>query len=113
VAEVHAFSQAPETDRLLRAAIDERRLVAFTLKGLSRRAEPHDYGILNGAAKLFFYQVGGYSQSGRPTGWRWALIHEIQDLRVLDVHFPGPRSTPSQHHTQWDLLIASVSRRVG
>jgi hypothetical protein len=112
VAVVRAFSQAPETDRLLRTAIGERRLIAFTLHNLPRRAEPHDYGIVNGAVKLFFYQVGGHSRSGRPIGWRWALIHDIRDLHVLDVHFHGPRNTPSQQHTEWDLLMASVSRKV-
>jgi hypothetical protein len=113
VASVHAFSHSPETDRLLRAAMRERRLITFTLHGFERRAEPHDYGIINGAVKLFFYQVGGRSRSGRPLGWRFAPVDEMQDVRVLETHFAGTRDTGSHQHVQWDLLIASVSRRVG
>lgn len=58
-------------DQLICAAIAERRLVTFTLDGFRRIAEPHDYGIIDGAPRLFFYQVGGESRSGRPIGWRW------------------------------------------
>jgi hypothetical protein len=112
VAVVHAFSRSPGVDRLLRSAIAERRLVAFTLHGFPRRAEPHDYGIINGVPKLFFYQLGGRSQSGRPFGWRWAVIAEMQDLRLLEERFAGARDQESGRHVQWDRLIASVSRIV-
>jgi hypothetical protein len=97
-----------DVDRLLRTAIQERRLVAFTLHGHHRRAEPHDYGIIGGIAKLFFYQVGGASRSGRPVGWRWAVIPDIADLAILDA---GTRPTPSGKHIAWDTLFASVSHR--
>ena len=100
-----------DVDRLLRAAIVEKRLVSFTLHGLPRRAEPHDYGLINGAVKLFFYQVGGRSRSGRPIGWRWAVVSEISDLAILDDTFHGSRPSPSGHHIRWDALYATVSRR--
>lgn len=98
-----------DVDAALRRAIDERRLITFTLHGLARRAEPHDFGIVKGAAKLFFYQVGGASRSGPPVGWRWAEVNEIQDLRLLDEHFAGARES-SARHVEWDSLVASVSR---
>ena len=101
-----------DVDRLLRSAISERRLVTFTLKGLPRRAEPHDYGIIDGVPKLFFYQVGGRSRSGRPIGWRWAILPEVSDLTVLDATFAGTRPSPSGRHVKWDVLFASVSRRM-
>lgn len=104
------------TDRLsveqqLRRAIAERRLVTFTLGGLTRRAEPHDYGIINGVTRLFFYQVGGKSRSGPPFGWRWAAVSEISDLVVLDQTFAGARPVGSGRHMHWDTLIATVSGR--
>jgi hypothetical protein len=101
-----------EIDRLLRFAIGERRILTFTYHGLPRRAEPHDYGIVDGVPKLFFYQVGGRSRSGRPIGWRWAILPDISDLTVLDVTFGGTRPSLSGRHVKWDVLFASVSRRI-
>jgi hypothetical protein len=98
-----------DVDAALRRAIDEKRLITFTLHGLSRRAEPHDFGIVKGATKLFFYQVGGASRSGPPVGWRWAQVDEIQDLRLLDERFAGARESNARH-VEWDSLVASVSR---
>jgi hypothetical protein len=101
-----------DVDRLLRSAIGGRRLVTFTLHGLPRRAEPHDYGIIDGVPKLFFYQVGGRSRSGAPVGWRWAILADVSDLAVLDATFAGTRPSPSGRHVKWDVLFASVSRRI-
>ncbi|HEY6478268.1 MAG TPA: hypothetical protein VI456_16935, partial [Polyangia bacterium] len=78
-------------DEGLRQAIGEKRLIAFDLDGCERIAEPHDYGIVDGDKRLFFYQVGGVSRSGRPLGWRWAVVARISGLRLLDERFAGPR----------------------
>jgi hypothetical protein len=99
---------ARSTDRLLRTAIHERRLISFTLHDCHRRAEPHDYGVVKGVVKLLFYQVGGRSQSGRPLGWRWAVLSEMTDVRILVEQFVGPRE--AERHVAWDELFASVSR---
>jgi hypothetical protein len=40
-------------------------------------------------------------------------VEEIADLRVLNASFPGPRDTGTNHHVNWDRLIASVSRGRG
>jgi hypothetical protein len=98
-------------DQLLCAAIAERRLVTFTLDGFRRIAEPHDYGMIDGVARLFFFQVGGESRSGRPIGWRWGTLSRISGLRILDDTFPGSRPTSSGRHLHWDTLIATVSPR--
>ena len=98
-------------DEVLCVAIAERRLVVFDLDGLQRIAEPHDYGIIDGVARLFFYQVGGQSRSGRPIGWRWGLLPKISDLHILPDSFPGTRPAPSGRHVHWDTLIATVSPR--
>jgi hypothetical protein len=98
-------------DEAIRAAIADKRLVSFELNGLPRIGEPHDYGVINGAHKLFFYQVGGRSRSGPPVGWRWAVLAEVSGLKILDRHFAGARPAPSGRHAQWDQLIATVSPR--
>jgi len=98
-------------DFLLRTAIRNRRIITFTLHDLPRLAEPHDYGIIKGVEKLFFYQVGGQSKSGPPFGWRWAVVSEIATLEVLDQTFNGSRPAPSGRHVHWDVVYASVSAR--
>ena len=98
------------TEQRLRQAIGQLRLVRFMLDGHERIAEPHDYGVVDGQLRLFFYQVAGSSRSGRPIGWRWADAAKIADLRVLERGFPGPRPAPSGRHQRWDRIVASVSR---
>jgi hypothetical protein len=68
--------------------------------------------VIGGVHKLFFYQVGGGSRSGRPVGWRWGVLDEIQELTLLDEHFAGARDTHTERHAHWDRLLASVSRDV-
>lgn len=97
-----------DLDSLLRSAIRERRLVEFVLDQLPRVAEPHDYGLIDGESRLFFYQVGGQSRSGRPLGWRWAVLSKISELRVLEQQFRGSRPVPSGKHVKWDKLFATV-----
>ena len=104
-------ARSTSVDHLLRVAIAERRLITFTLHGLTRRGEPHDYGIVDGVGRLFFYQVGGQSRSGRPIGWRWATVSEISNLEVLSQTFGGTRPAASGRHVHWDTLIATVSPR--
>ena len=98
-------------DKLLKTAIRERRLVAFILEARPRLAEPHDYGLIDGEPRLFFYQLGGESRSGRPLGWRWAVLSKVSELHVLDKHFAGTRPVPSGKHVRWDMLFATVSPR--
>ena len=105
---MNASLRNPDLDGLLKNAINEWRLVAFTLAGRPRIAEPHDYGLIEGEARLFFYQIGGESSSGSPLGWRWAVLSKISEFRVLDKHFRGPRPVPSGKHVKWDRLFATV-----
>ena len=76
-------------DERIRFAIVHRRLLKFTLYGLSRVGEPHDYGIRNGAPQLLVYQVGGESQSASSRlgdGSSWAT-HPTS--RCSKTHFPA------------------------
>ena len=109
--EIETGARMASADQLICAAISERRLVTFILDGFRRIAEPHDYGIIDGVARLFFYQVGGESRSGRPVGWRWGVLSRISGLRILSDTFPGSRAVPSGRHIHWDTLMATVSTR--
>jgi len=107
---VAAVDFSGETERALCAAITGHHLVRFVLSGRERIAEPHDYGVIDGRRRLFFYQVGGASRSGQPPGWRWADVDQIVSLQILEQKFAGPRPAPSGRHQRWDRIIASVSR---
>lgn len=105
-----SLGTSKEVDKALRAAIAGRRLVSFSYQGRPRKAEPHDYGINKGKVRLFCYQVGGESRSGKLPDWRLLEVPDISRLEIIDESFPGPRNV-SGAHIEWDELFASVSRR--
>jgi hypothetical protein len=103
---------ASSVDSKLRFAIAGKRLVTFTAEGCPRKAEPHDYGIFKGVARLLYYQVGGQSRSGKLPGWRWAKVAGISDLSITDEVFAGPRAVNGRH-VAWEKVFASVSKKRG
>jgi len=58
-------------DELLRAVIEQKRLVRLVYKDKPRTIELHDYGIDNGSVKLLAFQVGGARRGGFRTGDGW------------------------------------------
>jgi len=96
-------------DQRLRQAIAEKRLVALSYKrGPLRTLEPHDYGLQHGVERLLAYQVGGFSRSGPPHGWRMLDLADISEVVVLDRTFAGSRDAEQRHRT-WDDLFARVT----
>ena len=96
-------------DSQLRFAIATKRLIRFTYESAVRLAEPHDYGVRDGAPKLLAYQR---RKAGRKDhhvrGWRWLDLSKIQDCIVLADSFGGTRETADQQHHHWDVLYARV-----
>jgi hypothetical protein len=94
-------------DSQLRFAIANKRLIRFTYESAVRVAEPHDYGVRDGALKLLAFQR---EKAGRKDhdvrGWRWLDISKIEGRMVLDDSFKGRRETTGQHHHHWDVLYA-------
>jgi hypothetical protein len=108
------FPRSPEQilDNQLRFAIANKRLIRFTYESVVRIAEPHDYGVKEGAPKLLAYQrqkAGRRDQ--RVRGWRWLDVPKIQDCIVLDESFSGTRETANQQHHHWDVLYARVDHQ--
>lgn len=96
-------------DQRLVLAIGGKRLVQLSYKhGSSRVVEPHDYGVHKGVERLLAYQVGGFSSSRQPYGWRMFDIADIDELIVLDRTFAGSRGA-DQRHRVWDELFARVT----
>jgi hypothetical protein len=96
----------PQIHDQLVKAINARQQISFEYQGKLRLAEPHDYGMQNGQARLLSYQIGGQSGSGRLPDWRWFDVNKMSDFKVLDESFPGNR--PAKQHHQWDKLFARV-----
>jgi hypothetical protein len=96
-------------DQRIRYAIATKHLLKFSLYGLVRIVEPHDYGIRNGAPQLLVYQVRGESQSGKLPSWRWVMLGHASNFEVMDETFPGSRNSQVKHHVQWDRLFARVT----
>ena len=90
-------------DHQLRRAIAERRLIEFTYQAIPRVAEPHDYGVQQGAVRLLVYQIRSVPFS---RGWRLLDVAKIERLAVLDQTFAGSRGERHTHHYQWDALFA-------
>lgn len=98
-------------DEQLRTAIANKQLIAFGYHGVVRVAEPHDYGIKNGARKLLVYQLRTLdgARPQRATGWRLLDVSQVEACTMLEVTFPGSRGQSSQQHMTWDEVFARVS----
>jgi hypothetical protein len=97
-------------DRQLRFAITHKRLIEVQYGGRLRVAEPHDYGVKNGTAKVLAYQLRatGGSLEPRSRGWRLLALNKISICAVSDTTFAGSRADASQQHLVWDELFARV-----
>ena len=100
-------SVSESVNLLLWKAIEERRLIRFQYKEKERIAEPHDYGIQNGCARLFVYQVAGASSHKLPA-WRLMDEDQISGIQLLEKRFSGGRPTAYGKHLKWDKLFIRV-----
>ena len=102
-------SREHRLDSQLRFAIANKRLIRFTYESAMRVAEPHDYGVRDGAPKLLAFQRQKAGRKDRDVrGWRWLDISKIEDCIVLEDSFGGTRETARQQHHRWDVLYARV-----
>jgi len=61
---------ASNVDDVLRAAIEQRRLIQLFSRNKSRILEPHDYGVHIGSVKRPGYQAGGVISFRTGDGWK-------------------------------------------
>jgi hypothetical protein len=94
----------------LRFAIAHKRLVGIEYNSRLRVAEPHDFGAMNGTAKLLVYQliVDGVAPGDRAQGWRLLDVNKIGACRVLEQTFAGSRGDSHEQHMNWDAVFARV-----
>lgn len=82
-----------EKGRLVRQAIEERRVLRFEYAGHRREVEPHALGTTTqGHRALLAWQTGGGSESEPATGWRTFFMAGILAAEwEEEVRFAGPR----------------------
>jgi hypothetical protein len=79
-------------ERLVLAILDHR-VVRMRYQDRERTVEPHLIGLHEaGEPILVAYQTGGGSRSGDLPGWRTFITTSVDDVEIMDQHFPGPRS---------------------
>jgi hypothetical protein len=94
---------------LLCKAILEKKVVRFYYAGGYRLAEPHCYGVSkDGNELLRVYQIGGYSESNNPSGWKLLRLDEISNLSSTEDSFPSPRPAYNPN----DPAMASIYSRL-
>lgn len=94
----------------LRFAIAHKRLLGLEYNARLRIAEPHDFGAMNGTAKLLVYQLlaDGAAPDKPAQGWRLLDVRKIGACRVLDHTFAGSRGDSQEQHMGWDAVFARV-----
>jgi hypothetical protein len=110
------MSKEPEIDddaplpAKLRFAIANKRLIGFAYNARLRVAEPHDFGAMNGTAKVLVYQlhVDGATSGSKTEGWRLLDVAKIGVCRVLEQTFAGSRGDSHERHMRWDAVFARV-----
>jgi hypothetical protein len=98
-------------DAQIRFAIEHKRLLRVGYSGRPRVVEPHDYGLLNGKAKLLAYQLYEVAASRRPRTEEWRMLElaKFESCDILDETFAGSRGDAHQRHYTWDVLYARVT----
>lgn len=99
---------SPPINRLIVAAVHERRLVKLAYSAGNRIVEPHVYGLGgDGQELLRCYQVGGESLSHERYGWKLLRGEEMGHVEVLDVSFV-PRAGYNPHDPAIRCVHAQV-----
>jgi hypothetical protein len=98
------------SDSIIRDAIEKHQLLTFDYDGHSRVIEPHAFGVSAGEAKVWGYQIGGTSGSGRLPDWRLFLVYKISRLTLSSERFAGPRKTSGQRN-RFDMTYATIGAR--
>jgi hypothetical protein len=73
-------------------AIRRRRLLAFHYEGSFRLVQPAVLGLHRTTNRLSLraYQVGGFSRSGGPAGWRLYTVRKVREPQVREEPFMAP-----------------------
>jgi hypothetical protein len=94
---------------IIRNAIGSKKVIEFYYDGGARIAEPFCYGInRKNNEVLCAYQIGGYSSSGNPEGWKLFKVSEISSLKVTDIVFDGDRKEYNPNDKRMTEIFCNV-----
>lgn len=94
---------------LICEAITQRSVIRFDYSGGSRDVEPFCHGTSRtGNELLRGYQVGGYSESGNPIGWKIFSVEQMGQIKILEKTFSGSRPQYNPN----DSVMAMIHCRV-
>lgn len=99
----------PPVNQALCSAIRSRELVRFYYNGGIRTVEPHCYGLsAAGPEPLRGYQIGGYSETGEPIGWKLFQVSKMSSLSVMDERFTGPRPSYNPDDSAMEVIFCQL-----
>lgn len=83
-------------ERLCEAIRARHIMTIKDLAGRTRTVEPYMvYNTRRGSRTLHCYQLSGYSESGRPTGWKNPLLSSLRSVEIQEETFaPRPEYNP-------------------
>ena len=88
------------SEKLLRQAIRDRRVVEFRYHGEHRSLEPYRLGEGGGRLRLVGWQAR--------KGWRSFHVDDMEDLEVTDRTFFQPREGYTRGDDAMDRILAEV-----
>jgi predicted DNA-binding transcriptional regulator YafY len=88
------------SEKLLRQAIRDRRVVEFGYHGEHRSVEPYRLGLDAGRLRLMGWQSR--------KGWRSFHVDEMDELEVTDRTFLQPREGYTRGDSAMDRILAEV-----
>jgi predicted DNA-binding transcriptional regulator YafY len=88
------------SEKLLRQAIRDRRLVEFRYHGEHRSVEPYRLGLDGGRLRL----VGWQSRKG----WRSFHVDEMEELELTSRSFLQPREGYKRGDGAMDRILAEI-----
>ena len=90
-------------------AIKNKKIIEFYFKNGTRIAEPYCYGLSKkGKEVLRAYQVGGYSESNNPQGWRLFDLDYIQNLTITDQEFTNNRHEYNPNDSAMSQIFCNI-----
>lgn len=95
--------------QIIRSAIEELKILAFTYDGQPRVVEPHALGVTTkGNEAMRCYQTEGGSNSGKVPGWHLMKIEKIVGLQSTEEKFSGPRTGYKKGDSQLPTIYTEL-----
>jgi len=90
-------------------SISEKQIIEFVYDGEIRIVEPFCYGVsTSGNEVLSAYQVGGYSSSGNPDGWKLYRIDAISTISEHGMKFDGNRPNYNPNDNRMTNIYCNI-----